>query len=527
MINIELNYNNAYKWNRKENIYSIGYIYYKNNFYRGEQLSNLLSEIKIQDLEQFIDEIDGPFTFVIENEDEIILISDLLRNFPVFYSVDNNLIEIRDNIMEYEHKILDENSEIELSYVNYVTGYTTIFKNIYQLEAHQIVKINKMNFKIERNKYFDYKYNFNDKNDDVLIRELDEIYDRVIKKVIKYLDGRQAVIPLSGGNDSRLIAYYLTKNNYKNVIAYTYGSEGYSEIETSRKVAEFLGIKWYFIEYKNRSMQKKFNDKRTYKSMADYCGRGYSTPHIQEWEAITNLMDRKIITKESIIIPGFSGDFLCGSHIHDDLYSKDKVTPEELIKSIYRWQYVNASRPIENTNIKDKIKYTLSKDENESLSRNDAIKLFEKFDFEERQTKFVNNAIRTYDYQGLQWYLPFWDKELILKWLSIPLEKRYSLELFNKFTKTIYNDLMEYAPIYKIEFKSKIEPPFRNFKKIYRIYDIYKNGFLNFYGYLYFRTYIKYFIKTKNYAYNKIFSCYYIGYIKKEIKKDNKIIKEG
>ena len=188
---------------------------------------------------------------------------------------------------------------------------------------------------------------------------------------------------------------------------------------------------------------------------------------------------------------------------------------------------MNASRPIENTNIKDKIKYTLSKDENESLSRNDAIKLFEKFDFEERQTKFVNNAIRTYDYQGLQWYLPFWDKELILKWLSIPLEKRYSLELFNKFTKTIYNDLMEYAPIYKIEFKSKIEPPFKNFKKIYRIYDIYKNGFLNFYGYLYFRTYIKYFIKTKNYAYNKIFSCYYIDYIKKEIKKDNKIIKEG
>ena len=50
---------------------------------------------------------------------------------------------IKDNIMEYDKKILDNDSITELSYTNYVTGYNTLFKNIFQLEAHQVVRINK------------------------------------------------------------------------------------------------------------------------------------------------------------------------------------------------------------------------------------------------------------------------------------------------------------------------------------------------------------------------------------------------
>ena len=39
--------------------------------------------------------------------------------------------------------------------------------------------------------------------------------------------------------------------------------------------------------------------------------------------------------------------------------------------------------------------------------------LIEKFDFKERQVKFITNAIRVYDMNNLSWVLPFWDNELI------------------------------------------------------------------------------------------------------------------
>lgn len=522
MLNINLYYNNAYKWYKKNNVYSIGYVFYKDRLYKEAELNNLLIENKDNDLEKFLNEIDGSFSFVVNGKDEIIIISDLLRTFPVFYSIENDDININDNIMEYNNKIIDYNSITELSYTNYVTGSNTIFQNICQLEAHQIVRIDKNNYSIDRKKYFEYKYDFNDNNNDILIKELDQIYDRITKKMIKYLNGRQAVIPLSGGNDSRLIAYYMTKNNYKNIIAYTYGSEKYSEIETSKKVANFLGIEWYFIEYKNKSMKKKFNNKRIYKKMADYCGRGFCNPHIQEWEAISKLLENHVITRESVILPGYTGDFLEGKHIFDDLFYKKQIDCETLINSIYKWQYQYSDKPIQKTNIKEKLKRNLGIREDSKFNRNEAIQIFEQFDFEERQAKYINNAIRTFDYQGLQWYLLFWDKSSIQKWLSIPLEKRHNIELFNKFTRTIYNDLMEYAPIYKREFKKNIKPPFKTIKKIYRIYDIYKNGFLNFYGYLHFRTYLKYFLRTKKYAYNKIFSSYYIDYVEKQLKKEKR-----
>lgn len=523
MININLKYNNAYKWIKQQNVYTIGYAFYEDKLYRDKELNNLILNVQIEKLDTFLNSIDGSFSFVIDRKDELIIISDLLRNFPVFYTISNNIIDITDDIMKYRNKILDEDSIMELSYTNYVTSYNTLFKNIYQLEAHQIVRINKNNYKIRRSKYFEYKYNFELKDDVTLIKELDKVYDNATKKMIKYLNGRQAVIPLSGGNDSRLIAYYLTKNNYKNIITYTYGSKENSEIETSRKVAEFLGIDWHFIEYKNNSMKKKFNNKITYKKMADYCGRGCCNPHIQEWEAISRLLEEKIITKNCVILPGFTGDFLEGKHIFDDLFTLKKASSEQIINSIYKWQYQYSDGPIQETNIKQKLEKNLKIKAGELFLKNKAIEIFEKFDFEERQAKYINNAIRTYDYQGLKWYLLFWDKDSILKWLSIPIDKRHNLELFNKFTKTIYGDLMEYAPIYKKMNKNKIKPPFKTIKKIYRIYEIYKKGFLNFYGYLHFSTYLKYLIKTKNYAYNKIFSSYYIDYIKKEIKKENTV----
>lgn len=424
--------------------------------------------------------------------------------------------------MEYKNKELDESNIKELSYCNYVTGNTTIFKNIYQLEGHQVVEIDKNNYSIMKKKYFEYEYNFDLKDDVVVIQELDKLYDRITKKMIKYLDGRQAVIPLSGGNDSRLIAYYLTKNGYKNVISYTYGNKKNSEIQISKKVADFLNIEWNFVEYKNKSMQRKFNNKKIYKEMANYNGRGYSLPIMQEWEAISQLLEKKIITKNSVILPGYSGDFLAGTHIFEDLFYKEKIDFKYLVEKIYKIQYQYAESPIQLTKIEEKLKKILNIESGQIYNSNYAIQLFEKFDFEERQTKYITNAIRTYDYQGLQWYLPFWDKELILKWLSIPLEKRYNILLFNKFTRTIYPDLMDYAPIYNKKGWRPIKAPCKTIKKIYRIYEIYKKGFLNFYGYVYFRTYLKYGLRTKNFEYNKIFSSYYIDYLRKEFKKENK-----
>ena len=517
MIIIELNYNNAYKWMSKNDIYVIGYIFYKNKVYKNEELLEFVSAIDEDKLENTIKEVDGCFSIVYKKKQKIILISDLLRTFPVFYSINNSDIIIKDNIMAFEKKELDYGAEIELTSSCYVTKDRTIFLNIKQLEGHQIVFINTKTFDVEKKRYFEFKYNFdNNSTDEEFFKEFDRLWNIVAKRVIMYLNGRRAVIPLSGGQDSRLLAYYLKKNNYDNIVSYTYGSLNNSEIEKKKKVAEFLNIEWHFIEYRNESMQKKFYDKNLYSKMADYCGRGFSVPIIQEWEAITKLLEEKIIDKECVMIPGFTGDFLSGSHLYDDIYLKQNLTFEDLTNVIWKYHYSYANITKERF---EKINGNIINDF-ECKTREDLINRLEKFDFQERQAKYITNYSRTYDYQGLEWVLPFWSKEIIYKWLTVPLEKRYKRKLCNEFANYIYGDLMEYAPIYNKKSGPRIKPPFIVAKLIYKIYDRYKNGFLNFYGYFYFRTYIKYLLFTRKVDYNKMFAIHYIKYLKR-VEKEN------
>lgn len=524
MIKIELDYNNGFNWCSDGENYVIGYLYYEEKFYEGEELLNLVKSKKHQNLNSFMQKVDGRFLLLIKRDGVVAVVSDLLRTFPIFYQKTNNQIIIYDDIMKYKNKKIKEESLNELKSAAFITGRDTLFQDIYQIEAHEIMYFDEKTLNIQTEKYFLYKYNFVDKSDKELISELDCVYNEATKRLIQYLNGRQAVIPLSGGNDSRLVAYYLKKNNYQNVIAYTYGSEQNSEKEVSKKVAEYLGIPWYFVECKNKSMQKKFN-KDNYSNMADYCGRGYATPLIQDWESTSNLLKNGIINKdECVIVTGFSGDFLTGKHITEELISKETMTWKELKQIIMKIMYSHATNPTLKKCVEEKLNklYNINND-NEIFDRNKVMEIFERFDFDEREVKYITNANRIYEYQGLKCYLPLWDKNLLNKWLTINYNKRYKTELFNKFKDTIYGDLMEYAPLYQDKVKPHIKPPFKIIKKMWRVIDLYKNGFLNFYGYFHFRTYLKYIIETREIGYVKLFCTHYIHYIEKKIKKEKKV----
>src|SRR5690606_36729019 len=79
----------------------------------------------------------------------------------------------------------------------------------------------------------------------------DEIFMRVFKRMIDSKPNRHNwIISLSGGYDSRIVVNYLDKLGVKNVICYTYGMNNNIQSEISRQVAETLGYKWYFVDYR-------------------------------------------------------------------------------------------------------------------------------------------------------------------------------------------------------------------------------------------------------------------------------------
>jgi len=499
---IQLYKNNAYQWFMKDHIYTIGYAFYQNKLYEDASLVELIVKIK-DTIEEKINQMTGYFAIVIEKENGIILISDIIRSFPLFYNADG---DVTDDINLLKGNF-NELSIQELLSSRWVSNDATIYQNVKQIENAQIVEIE--NGHIIKKRYFHYEYNIGEAYS---LEELDQVFKRMIEKTIRYLNGRTAIVPLSGGNDSRLLLYYLKSYQYPKIITYTYGRKDNKESEVSKKVAKFLDVPWYFIEYTKKNCRQEYEKKANFSKMADYLGRGYSIPHIQEWEAIKQLIDKNLIEKDSVVLPGFTLDFLAGNHINKMYLENKKVYFNKVKEDIYSQNY-NLIKKFDNTIFDEKLKEKFHLDATDTLlDRERAANLYEKYDFEERQVKFITNAVRVYDYYGLKWYLPFWEKELILFWSKVKLEDKYSRKFFKNFTQYKYKELMEHVPTYE---KKETKGKMKALQKIYQLFYIYNHNPLNYYYYFKFTKYLKYAIIEKNFAYDHYVANDYVQYLRR------------
>ena len=80
------------------------------------------------------------------------------------------------------------------------------------------------------------------------VEELSDTFNQILleafERFIETLRGRQVVVALSGGVDSRLVAAILKHFKYDNVLCFTYGVIGNREAQGARKAAELLGYRW-------------------------------------------------------------------------------------------------------------------------------------------------------------------------------------------------------------------------------------------------------------------------------------------
>ena len=73
---------------------------------------------------------------------------------------------------------------------------------------------------------------------------------------------------------------------------------------------------------------------------------------------------------------------------------------------------------------------------NSVIASNDvslACSLFDNWNIQNRQANFIVNAVRVYEYFGVDWRIPLWDDELSDFWLSIGWKQKSNQVLYNKY----------------------------------------------------------------------------------------------
>lgn len=453
MVKLLLNNN---KWTEYNNIWFSGYIIVNDAYIMG---AKAIRQINIptgfDDFAKLINNLNGRFSIVVTHEKETWVASDKLRSIPLFFTKEDGNNFISDSIENIFGNNTPINPERKAVDVFLRTGYTinnySLVKNVFIIEPAEIIRFHNDEWK--KQSYLSHPKPKNIADVDIVANatQLKEVLHLIFKRLFNALGTRPIVIPLSGGYDSRLIAYMAKMYHKGSIQTYTYGVKNNCEIANAKKTAETLGLKWIFIEY-NKELIEDFTNCETFKSYYPYASNYSSLFWLQDYFAVKKLKDDKIVADNSVFIPGLSADAIAGVTL-----SKKKISKNTALKIFSEnFNLINSSK-----SQKVSIVSEIEKNYNHGVDNN--WETLYKWNVFNRQAKFVANSARVYNFFGYDFYIPYWDNEFLFFFLELPFE----LRTFKK----LYNDVVE--QIFKNEnllFERELQP-----SKSYRRFQNFKN----------------------------------------------------
>jgi asparagine synthase (glutamine-hydrolysing) len=205
----------------------------------------------------------------------------------------------------------------------------------------------------------------------------------------------------------------------------------------SRQVAEALGYEWHFIDY--QIWTQKMNAQNILSAYLTYGFNGSSVSHLQDFPAVYALKEMSIIKENDIFVPGHALDFIAGSHLNHPMRTCNSI---ESVIPVIRKHFSDFSyHSMKRTAV---FRHVHSVIGNYNLN---PAQMAECFVWQERQTKFIANSVKVYEYFGYSWRIPEWDLELINYWEKIGFNYRYERNMFKSiFKKYLMMDLLRSIP---------------------------------------------------------------------------------
>jgi asparagine synthase (glutamine-hydrolysing) len=447
-----INRSNPYRISKMETQVVIDHLYkWKEHTWGDFKVRHIGSEKTVRDFEQLLpvegdldrkvvseglSGIVGNFAAIVEGQRWILAVVDKIRSYPVFYMERGGSFCISNSARLLKEKLslceIDDISLLEFRMAGYVTGWETLYKFLYQLQAGEWLLWDKTNRVLERERYYlFYSEETRRESEDELIDELDQITNRIFRRIIEKVNGAPIWIPLSGGLDSRLVLCKLKQLGYDNLTAFSYGAYGNYEAKAAKHVAKKIGVPWQFVPISMKE-SKKFFYADTRKKYWVYSDGLSNIPNMQDIHALSKLLEQKRLSPECVIINGQSGDFITGGHIPSSFLDREpdiSLLFERAIDKHYSL-WVNLKTKENVNKIVNKIKDLLDIDGEEKLDLQGLARLYECWEWQERQCKYVINGQRIYDFFHLKWFLPLWDDNYLKFWEKIGVRQKYAQRLY-------------------------------------------------------------------------------------------------
>jgi asparagine synthase (glutamine-hydrolysing) len=430
----------------------VGAGYYDGAYASADVLAGHFSGVSTFDeFAQRLSRVNGFYVIVSVKESEIYAATDRVRSIPLFYAVTKEGIFLSDNpqwiVGELGGVTLDRFSAGEFLLTGYVTGPHTLVNGVNQLQAGEAVSFSSESEKnpLEAKRYYRFAQSHGSEKKENLMQQLDVVVKSAIERLIRFADGRLIAIPLSGGFDSRLIALKLKQFGYSAVTTFSYGKPENRESRISQKVASALGFQWTFVPYSETEWQEwyKSNEMGSYIKFAE---RLTSEALVQDWPAIKKLSELGILGKDSVVVPGHTGDFLSGGHIPLEAVRFFNLARLDFWRVVRRHHYhlttfhwaakrvgLHAGQLAKEL----RGRFQVTDGARLPQTRGEALEWYSCWEWQERQAKFIVNSVRAYEFFGLSWWLPWWDAEVLAFWEKVPFELLNGRQFYKDYVRSV------------------------------------------------------------------------------------------
>jgi len=371
----------------------------------------------------------GHFSFSISNNKKALCGADHVRTIPLFYTLSNmeviigNYAPYISKIIEIDERGCNKQAALEIAMSGYTIGKKTLHPKISQLCAGELLILK--DDKLEVKEYYQYSpWKLKDKRKAQLKKELTKISRVVLEDMVKSADGRQLVVPLSAGNDSRFIVSGLKELGVKNVFCFSYGVDDSFEVKTASQVAEHLGYPWLHVPLSISSQKKSFKEE-AFNNFLEFSDTLSNAQVLIDYSAVKFLKESNAISKDAIFVNGNSGDFITGGHIKSNSFLDSGQLVKSIIKKHYSlWNCLKSKDNFAKIN-NELEKYVDHLMRNNNLTHSNFSEISENMEWKGRQSKIVTTTQRSYEFHNYEWRLPMWDPIYMNFWEGV--EKKYKV----------------------------------------------------------------------------------------------------
>lgn len=418
----------------KENniVYTRGYAQNNGNFLFGNNLTQMITDmLKQMPLVDICKQLNGIFQIVILSQSKVELANDRYGFYPLFYNTEGKTVNISTNSNHCSNNPkLNNDSLLDMATLGYVQGNQTLLTGVQELKPHTILTIQSADDKIQYNEtsYWKLEHQFKALNEKQAEKQFVELWHTVMKDYTQLVSktGKACYLPLSGGLDSRLLAFEMDKANIPiYLMSLGFSPENY-DIKTALKISTHLNHKQgHFLQYNNANFIDRVLEAPMH-SDRNTCGY---------FSELFNYYFLKIMDEAPFYMPGHSGDFMSGSHLRNRMKNWNNHTP--IIDYITRFK---SSRLAQQLSGAQKERFNDRLQQNISLA-DGAINGFIRWDIENRQRRYIVRSCMATNSDNYLLLLPYFDNRLMDFFLQLPMELLLNQRLFvNCNIKYLYQD---------------------------------------------------------------------------------------